>query len=326
MNTPAPEPQAIAFRRWDAIDVTRGIAVAAMIVYHFSWDLSYLKLIETNIVVEPGWKWFARMIAGSFLILVGIGLALAHSNEFRGGPFLLRLAKVGAAALAVTLATYFAFPDSYIFFGILHCIALTSVLGLAFLRAPWPLTLAAAGACFAAPWLFTSPELDAPWLDWLGLGQSEPSTNDYVPIFPWFGLVLAGLVIGHTLLLRGLSTKLASWNSDSPFVRTLTWAGRRSLPIYLLHQPFLLAMLFGVFQITGPNPAAEVRNFVEPCQKSCVRTDGNAAACKTVCRCVADSLKREDLWLRIMSNRETEDDRARVSEAAQACLEQRASH
>jgi uncharacterized membrane protein len=320
VNAPAVEPQAIASRRWDAIDVARGIAIAAMVVYHFSWDLSYLKLIETNIIVEPGWKWFARSIAGSFLILVGIGLALAHARGFRLRPFLRRLAKIGGAALAVTIATYFAFPESYIFFGILHCIALSSVLALFFLRAPWPLTLAAAVFCFAAPWLFTSPELDAPWLDWLGLGETEPFTNDYVPIFPWFGFVLAGLVIGNTLLHHGASMKPASRRSCDPLSRTLAWAGRRSLPIYLVHQPLLLAVLFGIAQVTGPNPAAEVRDFVGPCEASCVRTNGNAAICRSVCGCVAGRLRHEELWPRVMTGRETEADQSRVTETARACL------
>ena len=107
-----------------------------MIVYHFSWDLSFLQLIATNILQVPAWRWFARGIAGSFLILAGFGLTLAHARGFRRAPFLRRLMKVGGAALAVTLVTYFAFPESYIFFGILHCIAVSSVLALPFLRLP----------------------------------------------------------------------------------------------------------------------------------------------------------------------------------------------
>lgn len=320
VNAPAPDLQAVAPYRWNAIDAARGTAIAAMIVYHFSWDLSYLRLIETNIVVEPGWKWFARSIAGSFLILVGIGLALAHAKGFRGRPFLRRVVKIAAAALAITLATYFAFPESYIFFGILHCIALSSVLALAFLRAPWLLTLAAAAFCLAAPWLFTSPELDAPWLDWLGLGESEPSTNDYVPIFPWFALVLVGLLIGNALLHGGENAKLAVWRGEGPLSRTLVWAGRWSLPIYLGHQPLLLAMLFGVLQITGPNSIAEVRDFVSPCEASCTQTDGDPARCRSICSCVARRLKREELWPRVLTGKTTEADETRVMATAEVCL------
>ena len=52
----------------------------------------------------------------------------------------------------------------------------------------------------AAPWIFTDPALDAPWLDWLGLGAFEPVTNDYVPVFPWFALVLLGMVFARLML------------------------------------------------------------------------------------------------------------------------------
>ncbi|MET0746053.1 MAG: heparan-alpha-glucosaminide N-acetyltransferase, partial [Microvirga sp.] len=160
--------------RWDAVDVARGVAVAAMVVYHFGWDLSFLKLIATDLIREPAWRWFARGIAGSFLALAGFGLALAHARAFRPRSFLTRLARIAGAAALVTAATYVVFPESYIFFGILHCIALSSVLALPFLRAPIWTAAAAAAVCFAAPLYARNPFWDHDWLDWLGLGIKEP--------------------------------------------------------------------------------------------------------------------------------------------------------
>jgi uncharacterized membrane protein len=311
---------AIASQRWDAIDVARGLAIMAMIVYHFSWDLSFLKLIETNILEVPAWRWFARCIAGSFLFLAGVGLALAHAQGFRRLPFLRRLMKVGGAALAVTLVTFFAFPESYIFFGILHCIAASSVLALPFLRLHPALILLAAVFVLAGPLLFTSPALDASYLDWLGLGSTVPLTNDYVPIFPWFGMVLAGIALGKTLLSRTGTISLARWLARDGLSKALVWAGRKSLPIYLLHQLVLLGILFGVLQITGPNPRAEAKPFMKDCVSTCLMQNVKVATCNAVCSCTVETLRQGDLWRKVLAGTTTANDRTQISRSAQQCL------
>ncbi|WP_162820409.1 DUF1624 domain-containing protein [Microvirga calopogonii] len=316
MTATLPQARTVS-QRWDAIDVARGLAIAAMIIYHFSWDLSFLQLIGTNILQIPAWRWFARGIAGSFLMLAGFGLVLAHAQGFRRNPFLKRLMRVGGAALAVTLATYFAFPESYIFFGILHCIAVSSVLALPFLRLHPVLTLGAAAFFLVGPWLFTSPALDAPWLDWLGLGAADPVTNDYVPIFPWFGLVLIGVAGGKLLLTRQETLNLARWRAANPFSKLLIWAGRKSLPIYLTHQIVLLGILFGVAQIVGPAPSAA-------CRQICLMQNGDPALCPSVCSCILQQVPERDLWQRLLANKAAEEDSTRVSRAAQQCMRQRA--
>jgi uncharacterized membrane protein len=320
--TPTP-PKAIARERWDAIDVARGVAIVAMVVYHFTWDLSFLKLIATNIVEIPAWQWFAKSIAGSFLTLVGIGLALAHAGGFKPWTFLRRLLKVGGAAFVITVATYFAFPDSYIFFGVLHCIAAASVFALPFLRAPRIVTLAAAIACLAAPHIFRDPTLDHPLLDWLGLGLLEPRTNDYVPIFPWFGLVLIGIAVGKSLLRQREAVPLARWRARNPLTRALAGAGRHSLPIYLLHQPVLLALLFGLVQITGPNPVAEAAPFMRECQANCSQGGSSPASCQATCGCVVDNLRQSGLWPQVLADQVEADDQTRVSGLVQQCLRRR---
>jgi uncharacterized membrane protein len=66
--------------RWDAVDVARGVAIVAMISYHFAWDLSFLELAPIQVVGDPAWNVYARAIAGSFLALAGLGLSLAHAR------------------------------------------------------------------------------------------------------------------------------------------------------------------------------------------------------------------------------------------------------
>jgi len=308
--------------RWDLVDALRGVAILAMIVYHFSWDLSFLRLIQTDITIEPGWQWFARGIAGSFLVLVGIGLALAHEGRFNRAAFLRRLAKVAGAALAVTLVTFLAFPESYIFFGILHCITVSSILALPFLRAPVWLALTAAAASIVLPFVLIGPQWDHPWLDWLGLGVRDPVTNDYVPIMPWFGMVLIGVAVGKLMLRSRWREDLARWRVTGPAGRVLTWAGRQSLPIYLIHQPILLGALFGLSQVIGLQTSPGMPAFRAECEATCLQANGNAGLCRTACDCVVGRLKENGVWERVLADRVSPSDQANITEAAKICLRQ----
>jgi uncharacterized membrane protein len=290
-----------ARERWPFLDLARGVAIAAMVVYHFTWDLSSVRLIATDVVGDPVWKSFARTIAASFLILVGIGLTLGHGDKVRWGSFGRRLAIIAGAALGVTIVTRILTPDEYIFFGILHCIAVSSLLALPFLRAPLAVLAGMGVLCFAAPLLLTHPALDAPYLDWLGLGSQAPITNDYVPVFPWFGFVLLGLAAGRPLRDVEVGARRSREPWTSPLARALIWSGRRSLVIYLVHQPLLLGALLLLVQVTGPNPAAEEAVFRRDCERTCVDRGFAGPVCAAGCACAIEGLKGSGLWREALS-------------------------
>ena len=321
MDAPAVDHQRLGFLtgRFDAVDAARGLAIAAMISYHFAWDLSYLRLIAANVPAHPVWRWYAHAIAGSFLLLVGVGLWLAHGRGLRMRAFLRRLALIGGAALAVTIGTWFAFPASYIFFGILHCIAAGSVLALPFLRAPGWITLATAIVVVALPGVAASPALDAPWLAFLGLGVSVPVTNDYVPLFPWSGLILAGVGLAQLAGPRLAGDPERRWRASGLVSETLVWAGRRSLPIYLLHQIVLLGALTALVQVTGPNPAAVEAGFMRDCEATCSPVRGREA-CRAACRCTVELMKRDGLWAKAGASSLTSDESARLAAFGRQCF------
>jgi uncharacterized membrane protein len=304
--------------RLPAIDIARGVALAAMALYHFGWDLSFYRLIAADVGLDPAWQWAARVIAGSFLTLVGVSLALAHGTGIRWPAFLRRLSLVAGAALLITVATFFAFPDSYIFFGILHCIALSSVMALPFLQMPIVVLVIAAAACFAAPLLFTQPVFDWPPLEFLGLGQRTPAANDYVPLFPWFAFVLVGLGLGRVVLWSR-----ARWLRRPPegaVARGLAWAGRRSLAVYLLHQPILMGALYPVALALGPNPAAEAARFLRSHERSCAQAGASPEICRSSGACLAEGLRAEGLWTGVLEDRLPQDD-GRVLALSRRCFE-----
>jgi uncharacterized membrane protein len=233
------------------IDALRGYALAAMAVYHFSWDLGLLGLADLGVADNPLWIAFARATAASFLFLVGVSLVLAHGAGIRPRAFLRRLAMIVAAAALITATSWFADPDGVIWFGILHCIALSSVLGLAFLRLPVIAVVVAAALCLAAPVFLTSPLFNSPWLLWLGLATEAPPSNDYNPMLPWFGMVLLGIAAGHAALSRHPPPFWAQWQPHNAIERGVAFIGRHSLAFYLLHQPVLIGLLWLVARALG---------------------------------------------------------------------------
>ncbi|MGL4443112.1 MAG: heparan-alpha-glucosaminide N-acetyltransferase domain-containing protein, partial [Alsobacter sp.] len=85
--------------RIPAIDVARGVAIVAMVIYHLTWDLGHFNFIELQAGEDPAWRMFAKLIAGSFLLLVGIGLVLADRDGLQRGPYARRLMFVTGGAL-----------------------------------------------------------------------------------------------------------------------------------------------------------------------------------------------------------------------------------
>ncbi|MCZ8044600.1 MAG: heparan-alpha-glucosaminide N-acetyltransferase [Beijerinckiaceae bacterium] len=312
----APSPRL----RLELVDCARGLALLAMFVFHFAYDLAYFGLIETDVPSDPAWRGFARLIAGSFLTLVGISLVLATRNGLNRSAFLKRLAMVAGAAMLVTLATYFAMPRSFIFFGILHHVALGSVLALPFLRLPVAAVATAAVAAFALPFLVAHPLLDQPALAWLGFSRAPIVTADFVPVVPWFGCVLSGVVLARLALPRLAGSRFAAWRPASLLARILAWGGRHSLLVYLVHQPVFIGALMLGLQLSPSPPASQERGFMLSCQSSCAAGPLGAEACERLCVCTADSLKREGLWAATLADRLDAAGRGRVSALALACL------
>jgi uncharacterized membrane protein len=244
-------------RRLAVVDVARGVAIVAMVGFHFTLDLgpAFYWIIPVDATSDPVLRWWAHLTAGSFLFLVGVGLVLATRGGIRWPRYVRRLAILVAAAAAVTIATRIFVPDQFVRFGILHCIAAVSVIGLLFIRLPAWVALLAAIAAFAAPYLFTSIAfIDPAWM-WLGLTDYVflPAMFDYVPLLPWIGPTFLGIAATKWALARGLDVAWSGWQPRRVVPRALVWAGRWSLVIYLVHQLILLAPYFALVAL-GQTP------------------------------------------------------------------------
>ncbi len=222
------------------------MALVGMFAFHFRFDLILFGLLPQKIIATPFFYWHARIVAGSFMTLAGLSLWLAHGQTLRWPAFWRREAKLASAAALVSLGTYLALPDDWIFFGILHSIALGSLLALPFLRLPAPITLLCGALVIgAATVLPPLVQWNHPALRFIGLQTLQTPTMDLEPLLPWFGLMLLGLGLGRALAPFAPYAALP----DTKLIRALAWPGRSSLVIYLVHQPILMAAIWTYTQL-----------------------------------------------------------------------------
>ncbi len=244
-------------QRLDRIDMLRAIAMLWMTAYHFCFDLNFHGLINQNFHHDPFWTWQRTAIVSLFLFTAGLSQAAAAQQDQTWARFWKRWAKVAGAAGLVTAGSMLMFPDSFIYFGVLHGIAVMLI--LVRLTAGWgvwlwPLGALAISAKFVAPLVIGAwPALTAlnqPGLNALGFISQLPITEDYVPVLPWLGVMWWGVAAGRWTLQHRPAWLGAGLSPAQGLKRALVVLGRWSLSYYLLHQPVMLGLLAGWFWLT----------------------------------------------------------------------------
>ena len=237
--------------RYALIDAARGVAIVLMIVYHFSWDLTFFGLASFRVFTDPWWIGFATVIVIVILAVMGISQVMARRRGLTVMASFRRLGLVAASAGAVSLATFWMDPGTFVFFGILHHIALASILIAGALFLPSPALVVLAALTLAAPRFLAHPVFAADWLLWVGLAPAPPASVDYVPLAPWFAVPLLGVVAGRWMFQGDSDPAALGWRPAHPLTKLLRLAGRHSLALYLLHQPILYGGLYLLMGIIG---------------------------------------------------------------------------
>ena len=227
-------PQYPARLLW--VDVVRGIAIVLMIIFHFCYDLRYFGYVDWSIPNGPGWRPFRYIILSLFIFTLGLSLSLAHAARINTRAFGKRLLQIFGAATAVTLMSLFLFPKAWIYFGILHFMLVASLLGLPLVSRP-RLALLIGCSLLIGYWLglFNSQWPFILWDQWL-----PQQTEDFVPLFPWLGVMYLG--IAAMAFIRMAAIKKRRWDlPNRPAIGALQIIGQHGLLIYLAHQPLLFA-------------------------------------------------------------------------------------
>ncbi len=236
--------------RLDWLDAVRGLAMVWMTLFHLAFDLNQFGYWRQNFYTDPLWTWQRTLIVSLFLGCAGVGQAMAVLQGQSWPHFWRRWRQVAACALLVSLGSWLMYPQTFIYFGVLHGMAV--MLLVARLTVHWGGWLWAMGAlAMVAHYLaavalqtWASPNVidifNSPWLNGLGLITRKPVTEDYVPVLPWLGVMWWGVALGVWLKRTGPSRH--GWPLPA-LARPLARLGRWSLSYYMLHQPVMIGAL-----------------------------------------------------------------------------------
>lgn len=229
-------------------DVVRGFSVISMVLFHLCYDLRYLQGRDLPWFEPPLQDIWRCSISWTFVFIAGCMYAWSRNNLRRAGKYL-------GAALVVFIVTSLVAVDVPISFGIIFCMGACTLscwllerlslrpcgvypaiaLALLFL-----LTLNISyGSVGFGPISVAVPRAlySTPWLSWLGFPGPGFASGDYYPLLPYLFLYLAGCSMGSMWRRDGMP----SWYYEVS-VAPLELVGQYALPIYLIHQPLLLAL------------------------------------------------------------------------------------
>ncbi len=223
------------------VDLLRGSALVSMIGYHALWDLVFLAGVSVPWYNGlPGFLW-QQSICWCFILLAGYCQELGSRQLLRG----CRLLCCGALIRAVTSA---AIPQAPVRFGVLTLIGACTLLFFALgpltekippapgLLGSFLLFLLSYSvpqglfAGLALPRALYRGQLTA----FLGFPPAGFISSDYFSLLPWAFLFATGLFFSRLTKDRP--------PVPAPRVPLLSFLGRRSLAVYLLHQPVLYGL------------------------------------------------------------------------------------
>jgi len=225
--------------RYIQLDFIRGVAIVLMVIFHISFDLNNFHFISIDIYNQHSkdWFYFRMLILSLFMLSVGISLSLTHEKGIDLKKALKRFYMLALASSAISIASYVTFPHTWIYFGVIHFVTVASLILLPFTKVPKVAFILGSGIVV----LFNMGLIDMHWFfqqsaSFLHLPHH---TEDLVPFTPWLGVVLIGIFLGaKKLFLFPLK--------ENRFTTNISFLGKHSLAIYLLHQPLFFGLIAGV--------------------------------------------------------------------------------
>ena len=228
-------------RRVEVLDVWRSLCIIGMIAYHALYDLVHFGAVDSAVMRTLPAHALHYSVVWGFILVSGIAARFSR-NGFRRGLIVL------CAALVVSLGS--SLVDLPIRFGILHFLGVAMILcaGLRDRLFPegkglrlWQPVLFLTLFALTSLWI-KNTMVSAHWLYPFGFQYAGFYSSDYYPLLPWLFLYATGAWLGG-LVLANRDKELLTRR----FPPALTFAGRHSLLIYMLHQPVLYGLCVLLF-------------------------------------------------------------------------------
>lgn len=232
--------------RFIELDMLRGFAISIMIFFHLLWDLDYYGIFKLDKEMYGYGSYFPPL----FFILVGICLVISSQRKTTK-QLLVRGFTVFLMGMIITGITTIFIPERPVTFGALHCIGLSIVFSTVFLRFKvW--NILPSSAIMIGGMLIGKYNVQNPTFFHLAIGLHRAdlwkTTIDYFPLLPWLGVTLFGVALGNVLYKNGKRQFHFPEISHYKPVKAVSWLGKHSLVIYLLHQPVIIGAI-GIFII-----------------------------------------------------------------------------
>ncbi len=240
-------------KRIDWLDWLRGMAIIFMIIYHMIYQRVIWFDLPATVLDLPLVCFFQLGAQLLFISISGISCSFSKSNWKRGSICL-------GYGLLISLVTYIVAPNELIVFGILHFLG-TAIILYGLLKPLFTSIKPQIGAIFCLfsfiltyPFIYNNdytglmalhPFIQLLWekgcLNILGFASPTFVSGDYFPLLPWFFLFLSGTFMGVFLKEHPTANKTPRFQFP-----ILTFMGKHSLIIYLLHIPAILALFYGL--------------------------------------------------------------------------------
>jgi len=212
------------------IDNLRGIAFLFMVFQHlfYFYDVSnnYETSYSKNELVDTS-GFIARTM---FILLAGYSVNMAYEKDHKVhiNKRIKRSLEILTHGLFLTGLTFIIYPDSFIRFGILHFLALGTLLisGLA------PYKIGSIIALIISIYV-KYPNIN-PFVDTITGAHAYANMIDWFPLNTWLPILISGLVIGQNIDLSKLNIPILQFNN------VITDIGKDSLNLYTIHVTVLI--------------------------------------------------------------------------------------